>query len=142
LDFLDASLGTRVDHEDRLTVSHRSRKQASSSNDAGLGVHYYIDNRHQHRTLVVALDHGLAKIAVGISMPYLGNPVNLGDVGRRHELNSHAQDGFVYLRVRLYILDLFVEIRVEDFLEIDTFFYDIYSCGALNTLTIHNVYRR
>src|SRR5207245_2976527 len=122
LDFLDASLGTRVDHEDRLTVSHRSRKQASSSNDAGLGVHYYIDNRHQHRTLVVALDPGLAIIAIGISMPYLGNPVNLGDVGRRHDLNRHAQNGFVYWSVRLQILDFVVEIRVDDISELDPFF--------------------
>src|SRR5205807_8156998 len=119
---LDASLGARVDHVDRLTVSHRAGEQASSGNDASLGVHHDIDDRHWHRALVVALDHGLAEIAVGLSMPYLGNPVNLGNVGRRHDVNRHTQHGFVYWSVRLQILNFVVEIRVDNISELDPLF--------------------
>src|SRR2546426_857233 len=119
---LDASLGARVDHEHWLPVGDRAREQASRSNDASLRVYYDVDDRHEHRAFVVALDHGLAVLAVGVSMPDLGNPVNLGDVGRRHHLNRHAQNCFVYRRDGFQILDLIVEIRIDDVRELDPLF--------------------
>src|SRR5437667_2498360 len=55
-------------------------------------------------------------------MPYLGNPVNLGDVGWRHDFNRHAQNGFMYWSVRLQILNFVVVIRVDDICELDPLF--------------------
>src|SRR6266487_473195 len=52
-------------------------------------------------------------------MPYLGDPVDLSHVGRRHYLYGHPEDCFVDRCVGLQVLNLVVEIRVYNIGELD-----------------------
>src|SRR2546425_11691209 len=79
-----------VDKKDRLSIGNSARKQATRRNNSGLRVHDDIRNRHQNRALVIALDHRLAVLAFWIPVPDLGNSVDLGFMGWRHNFHRHS----------------------------------------------------
>src|SRR5712692_9993005 len=54
-------------------------------------------------------------------MPYLGNPVDLRDVGRRHDLYRHPQDSFVNRSVCFEVLNLVVKVGVDNVCELEAF---------------------
>src|SRR2546425_1670442 len=127
---LDPSLRAGVDEKDGLSIGNSAREQATRRNDPGLGVHDDIRNRHQNRALVIALDHRLTVLAFWISVPDLGNSVDLGFVGRRHNLHRHSQNGLVDRRVGLELVHLTVYIRINNIGELDPFLLGDYSIEA------------
>src|SRR6266568_1973673 len=101
---LDPSLSAGVDQIDCLAVGNCAREKSASCNNAGLGVHNDVGDRHQNGALVVAFDHRLAILAVRVSMPDLRYPVDLCFVRRGHDFDRHSQDGLVDRRSVLELL--------------------------------------
>src|SRR5437867_578975 len=92
---LDPPLRARVDQKDWLPIGNSAREQATRRNDSSLRVYNNIRDRHEDRALVVAFDHRLAVLAIGVPVPDFGNPVDLSLVRRGHHLHRHSQNGLV-----------------------------------------------
>src|SRR5713226_7159431 len=103
---LDPSLRAGVDQIDWLAVRDGAREKSTRGNNPGLRVHNDVSDRHQDRALVVAFDHRLAILAFRVTMPDLGNPVDLSFVRRGHYLHRHSQNGLVDWCVVLELLHL------------------------------------